>query len=324
MWRLTLCALLLAACITPARAHLCNDVFAQAKDNLAVKVDIRDGQLRIAQEASFRVYLLNTMDRDIVSINLEVKSGEFTGQIAPSSDWKGYPLLRAVKGGGKKEFFTVTLRRKPGIADGKYKISLRLFNGQNASQEFKSVELENAADIVAVSRANEIKIDGQAQPAEWGNAALCTDFYTYSSGRGGFAENRKADAQVRVRMLSDESNLYCLVNFQGGANAQADEALMYVAPTSSDAPVAITFDRLSGKVSCARPGVAIEAAASPDKSAIECRIPRGLLGGQGAKAFCANFTRTLTTGQAKTVTYWRGNSYSVRDPIIFGQFRLAE
>ena len=35
-------------------AHLCNDVFAQAKDNLAVKVDIRDGQLRINQTASFR------------------------------------------------------------------------------------------------------------------------------------------------------------------------------------------------------------------------------------------------------------------------------
>jgi len=305
---------------------LCNDVFALAKDNLAVKVDIRDGQLRIAQQASFRVYLLNTMDRDIVNINLEVKSDEFTGQVAPSTDWKSFPLLKAVKAGGQKQFFTVTLQRKPGIADGKYKISLRLFNGQNASQEFKSVDLENAADLIALPRAKGIKIDGQAQPAEWENAAICTDFYTHGTagGKGKFAENHKADAQVRVRMLADESNLYCLVNFQGGADAEADEAVMYLAPTSADAPVAVTFNRLTGKVAVEKEGVAIESAASADKSAIECRIPRALLGGQAAKAFCANFTRTLTEGQAKTVTYWRGNAYSVRDPIIFGQFRFAE
>ena len=46
---------LLAAVPTMALAHLCNDVFRQAKDNLAIKVDIRDGQLRIGQSASFRV-----------------------------------------------------------------------------------------------------------------------------------------------------------------------------------------------------------------------------------------------------------------------------
>jgi hypothetical protein len=314
---------MLAACVAPARAHLCNDVFAQAKDNLAVKVDIRDGQLRIAQEASFRVYLLNTMDRGIESIKLEVRSNEFTGQVVSSPDWKGFPSLKAVKEGGKKEFFTVTLQRKPGIPDGKYKIELRLFNPADQRQ-FKSVDLESAADLVALPRANGIRIDGQPQPAEWQNAALCTDFYTYGSGRGGFAENLKADAQVRVRMLCDDGNLYCLLNFQGGDNAQADEAVMYVASTSADAPVAVTFNRLTGKVSVAKEGVAIEAAASPDKSAIECRIPRELLGANGAKAFRANFTRTLTTGQSKTVTYWRGNAFSVLDPIVYGQFRIAE
>jgi len=324
MWRLTICALMLAACVAPARAHLCNDVFAQAKDNLAVKVDIRDGQLRIAQEASFRVYLLNTMDRDIANIKLEVRSNEFVGEVTPAPDWQGFPALKTAKAGGKKQFFTVTLRRKPGIPDGKYKIGLRLFNGQNASQEFKSVDLESAADLIALPRAKGITIDGQPQDAEWLNAAICTDFYTYGSGGGRYTENRKSEAQARVRMLSDESNLYCLLNFQGGADAQADEAVMYIAPTSTDTPVAVTFNRLTGKVSVAKEGVAIEAVASPDKSAIECRIPLDLLGANGAKAFRANFTRTLTSGQSKTVTYWRGNSFSVLDPIVYGQFRIAE
>ena len=53
-------------------AHLCNDVFIQAKDNLVIKVDVRDGQLRIGKKGSFRIYLLNTMDRDIVDIRLDV------------------------------------------------------------------------------------------------------------------------------------------------------------------------------------------------------------------------------------------------------------
>lgn len=323
MWQLLVYVLLLVAFATPAAAHLCNDVFAQAKDNLAVKVDIRDGQLRIAQEASFRVYLLNTMDRDIVSIKLEAQSNEFTGQVTPSSEWKGFPMLRAVKGGGKKEYFTVTLRRKPGTPDGKYKINLRLFNGQDPSQSFKSVDLESAADLIALPRAKGIKIDGQAQAAEWGSAAVCTDFYTYgAAGRGGYAENRKAEAQVRVRLLADAESLYCLVNFQGGGGAQGDEVTLYVARSSSDAPVAVTFDRLTGKVACA--GAPVESAASPDKTAIECRIPRDAIGVKSGNAFCANFTRTLAAGQSKTVTYWRGNSYSVRDPIVYGQFRIAE
>lgn len=316
------CALLVVVSAATASAHLCNDVFAQARDNLAVKVDIRDGQLRIAQEASFRVYLLNTMDRDIVSIKLEVKSNEFAGQVTPSSEWQGFPLLKAVKGGGKKEYFTVTLRRKPGVADGKYNISLRLFNGQNPSQAFKSVDLESAADIIALPRAKGIAIDGQAQADEWGNAAVCTDFYTYGAAKGGFAENRKADAQLRARLLADDSYLYCLLNFQGGG-AQRDEATLYVAPASSDAPVAITFDRLTGKVS-GPGGASIESALAPDKSAIECRIPLATVGVAGKKSFRANFTRAMSAGQNSLVTYWRGNSYSVRDPIVYGQFRMAE
>ena len=72
-------------------AHLCNDVFMQAKDNLAVKVDIRDGQLRINKDAKFRVYLFNSMDR------LQVLTRDFQTKVTPSPEWRNYPGLRVRK-----------------------------------------------------------------------------------------------------------------------------------------------------------------------------------------------------------------------------------
>lgn len=42
MWKLIAAALLVCVS-TVAFAHLCNDVWTQAKDNLAVRVEVRDG-----------------------------------------------------------------------------------------------------------------------------------------------------------------------------------------------------------------------------------------------------------------------------------------
>ena len=96
-------------------AHLCNDVFQQAQDNLAVKVDIRDGQLRISDRSKFRVYLLNTMDRRIDDIHLEVVTDDFEATVTPASEWSGFPRLRT----NKKQYFDVELRRKSGTEAGK-------------------------------------------------------------------------------------------------------------------------------------------------------------------------------------------------------------
>ena len=79
--------------ISDSFSHLCNDVFVQAEDNLAVKVDIRDGQLRISDTGSFKVYVLNTMDRAIQKLNLVVESEEFDVEVKPSPTWGMYPYL---------------------------------------------------------------------------------------------------------------------------------------------------------------------------------------------------------------------------------------
>jgi len=317
-------ALLVSA---PAFAHLCNDVFMQAKDNLAVKVDIRDGQLRIGQEASFRVYLLNTMDRDIANIALEVESAQFTATVTPSPDWRTHPVLKAVRSGGKKEYFTVTLQRKPGVPDARYQIQLRLREVGGRARTFKAVDLDAATGLCDLPKNTAIKVDGQAGETEWARSYLCTGFYAYVQGggpRGGFFENRPAQEQTRVRLAADANHLYCLVNFQGGDKAAGDKVTLYVAPTAETKPVAVTFDRTSGQVSCERGTQGIEAKVSPDKNLLECKIPRQLLGIQDVQTFYANVTRTIDAGQQQNVTYWRGNRFSITDPIVYAQFRLAE
>jgi hypothetical protein len=236
--------------------------------------------------------------------------------------------LKAVKEKGKKECFEVTLKRNPGVPDGKYQIELCLFEpgkkGTEKGRIFKTVDLDQAAGVSELPKAAGIKVDGNADQAEWASSALCTGLCEYKK-KGGYQENVPAADEGRLRLACDKDNLYCLFQLAGAAGATADEATLYVAPTTDDKPVAVIFDRLSGKVTCDKGAEGVECKVSADKSAMECRIPRALVGLKDAKTFCANFTRTVTgADKKKTVSYWRGNSFSLLDPIVYDQFKLAE
>ena len=318
-------SLVIAMCLLAsgvAFAHLCNDVFAQAKDNLAIKVDVRDGQLRIGNEASFRVYLLNTMDRSITETALDVRTDKFDVEVRPSPEWRGYPLLKAVKEGGKKEYFTVSLRRKPGVPDGKYRIELNLCSvGQRRT--FKTVDLDSAAALFPLAKGDRIRVDGAATEEEWGDAHLCTDFHAYGRSQG-YLGNLPAGDQARFRAMCDEDNLYLLLGFLGGEGAEADQASVHVANATHAKPVVVTFDRRTGAASCDSGTRGIECLSNPERSMLECKIPRELVGIKESDSFHINFTRTVTRRGKKEVTYWRGNSYSVMDPIVYGQFTIVE
>jgi hypothetical protein len=319
MWRKLAIAAVCTALPAAALAHLCNDVFDQAKDNLAVKVDVRDGQLRIGQEASFKVYLLNTMDRGIATISLQVNSNEFTAEVKP--DKLSLPV-------GKKMSFDVVLKRNPGVADGKYKIGLTLYNTNKKSQVFTTTDLDSAAGIVELPKGAAVKVDGASDEAEWGKSFACTDFYTCAKQKfpsGTFMANQPAQDQARFRVAADAENLYCLLQFAGGTGAKADEAKLYVAASADAKPVTVVFDRLTAKASAEKGPEGIEVKASADKSMLECKVPLELLGLKGAKSFRLNFTRRVTDADGKqTVTYWRGNGASLQEPIVYGQFKLAE
>jgi hypothetical protein len=327
MWRKILLAVLCVSIPAAAMAHLCNDVFVQAKDNLAVKVDVRDGQLRIGQQGSFRVYLLNTMDRAIAKIALEVRTGgNFTAQVKPSPDWKGFPVLKHVKGGGRKEYFEVTLTRKPGLPDGTYKIDLHLFNPKNPAQVFKTVDLGDAAGICEVPKAAAVKVDGSPTPAEWGKSLSCTNFCEYRKEGKYFVRVPGRDQTV-CRLSADKDNLYACFSFQGGAGAKSDMARLYVTPTLDSEPVKVTVDRVTGEATCDKGLTGVECKVSADKSVVELKVPRALLGVAGVKGFYANMARQVKTGgdgQQTLITYWRGNSQSVNNPVEYAYFKVAE
>jgi hypothetical protein len=321
-----------------ALAHLCNDVFAQAKDNLAVKVDVRDGQLRIGREGTFRVWLLNTMDRGIANIKLEVRTGgKFRAEVKPSPDWKSYPSLQTVRNRrrpGKKVYFEVTLKRMPGVPDGQYKIDLHLFNGRNKSMVFKTVDLGAAAGIVDVPKASGIKVDGNAGSTEWGGAAPCTGFHEYKptpmqyKGRtfkgSKFTGKVPAAEQCRFRVAADSANVYIYALFQGGAGATGDSLSFYAAPNMNSKPVKLTVDRMTGAVTCDKGTTGVECKVAGSKSAVELKVPKTLLGLQGSKSFLGNVSRETTKPGGKLVTYWRGTRHSVSDPVEYASFRFAD
>ncbi|MBN1257578.1 MAG: hypothetical protein JXA52_07720 [Planctomycetes bacterium] len=315
-------------------AHLCNDVFMQAKDNLAVKVDIRDGQLRIGKEAEFRVYLLNTMDREIASIYLEVLTEHFIPTVTPSPSWASYPSLQTKDKGGKKEYFTVKLQRKENLPDGQYEIKLRLIDApKKNSKVFKTLDLNEASGVGVIPATTSVVIDGKAEREEWQDGFLCQDFYTYEQenvgARKNFLTNQPAQEKTRFRLLCDDKNLYCLISFSDAADpAKQDSTTIYLAHDMDDKPATITIDRHSLAVACSQPMTGIIAKATESKKMIECQIPFSALGllkdtGQeqtDVMQFLLNFTRNLTINGQKKVLYWQGNDLSFLDPVIYGCF----
>lgn len=298
---------------TPLLAHLCNDVFVQAKDNLAVKVDIRDDQLRISKSGAFRVYLLNTMDRVIDNIELEVRSKEFDAKVKPSPEWRGFPRLETVLKGGKKEYFEVELTRKPGTAQGKYKIELHLFNGRDSDMVFKTVDMDEAISLQKVPKASPApKLDGGIDSAEWGKALACDSLYEYKR-RKQYMENCETDVQTRFRFQHDAANLYCAIDFQ--KLGKSDTARIYVAKDYDSAPAVIEISPQSNTATldgspCPEMKVVVK------DTKVELSAPLSKLGVSGGKSFYVNMTRS----RDKIETYWKGNKSSVSNPLVFAKF----
>lgn len=309
----------------PAGAHLCNDVFAQARDNLAVKVDIRDGQLRIAEKAAFRVYLLNTMDRPVANIALIVSCPQFSATVTPAPSWGSYPRLDTIAKGGKKEWFEVSLARKSGVKDGRYKIELHLVNGQDTSKQLKTMDLTASADSLALPKVSSVKVDGSVGSDEWKSGLLVSDFYTYDKV-GNFYENVRAADQPRYRIAVDATYLYALFTAKKGD--VSDTATLYVAKDPDSTPVSIDFDVKAGKPTSTLDLGEVLCKANSTKDALEVRIPRKLLGIEGKVpgGVYVNVRRTLASeGRGgPVVSYWRGNRFSVASPVVYARLTLPE
>ena len=291
-------------------AHLCNDVFSQAQDNLAVKVDIRDGQLRISERATFRVYLLNTMDRTIDDIHLEVLTAEFQTKVSPSREWKRFPALPV----RQKQYFEVELIRKSKTESGKYKIDLRLFSG---NQTFKTINIDEALCAMHVPEHSQpLNVDGNVSASEWRNSLLCTSLYEYKKGSGFFRrymENIPSKMQTRFRFSRYKNTLYCLIDFMN--QSRSDVARIYVARDHESEPTVIVADLHQKKafVEGKRP-MKLNTAVKENKMEIE--LPFDALQIVNQQSFYVNVTRDYND----ITTYWLGNSQSVTDPIVYAMF----
>ncbi len=319
-----------------AEAHLCNDVFVQAKDNLVVKVDVRDGQLRIQETGTFKVYLLNTMDRDIQTINLDVVTKDFTAKVTPDPSWRRHPQLRTVNRGGQKQSFEVELTRKKKTKKGKYKISLLLY-GRNKNQVFKSVDINAAMANMEVPKASKsLKIDGKMKSSEWKKGLLFTSFHEYKKS-GKYMQNFTAAQQTRVRLFYDKENLYCFVDLQKKLKKGkecSDSVKIYFAKDQSKTPETITVDFKDKKVTCSSGSEGIESKIEKGGTKMEIKIPLECLAkkveddkdkkkkkdDKSPKTFWINITREA----GSTTTYWRGNPSSVKNPVAFARIIFKE
>lgn len=307
MKKIGLIILLVSLLPTIIVAHLCNDVFVQAKDNLAVKVDIRDGQLRIGDRATFRVYLLNTMDQAIDEINLEVITDDFTANVSPSPKWKSFPVLPT----HQKQYFNVELTRKSGTEAGKYTIDLRLFGG---GYDFKTVNIDEVLCVMTVPENSPgLKIDGDVSSAEWKNSLLCTSLYEYRKGKSDYMENIPSNIQTRFRFSHDQEMLYCLIDFM--KSTKKDIAKIYVATGYESEPIVIIADLQKKRAFIDRIRD-IPLAAAVNENKMELALPLNILQVTNQQSFYVNVTRSAE----KVTTYWLGNEYSVTDPVIYARF----
>jgi len=289
--------------------HLCNDVFRQASGNLAIKVDIRDGQLRINQSGTFRIYLANSMDRDIQEVGLRVKAKGFKAKVRPSNLWLTYPTLITSRRGGKPEYFEVTLSREPGLSQGKHTLRLHVTAGQRVLKSYKvGMPTEK---MVIPEKSPTLKIDGNVYALEWEKTRLCTSFYEIQKRK-----KKNSPIQTRVRFSHDHQSLYCLVDFQKQENI--DKVNLYISKNQSVDPIIISIDLQAAKVSCSLENDGIEAAITPGGTKMEIRLPFKLLHLTGQSHFYLNITRE----QDDRMTYWRGNAKDVSDPSVFEKFEL--
>ncbi|MCX7703512.1 MAG: hypothetical protein N2234_05370 [Planctomycetota bacterium] len=315
--------------------HLCNDVFEQAKDNLIVKVDVRDGQLRISDKGGFRVYLLNTMDRPIAKIHLEVETPDFDVQVKPSPGWQSYPQLQTVNSGGKKEYFEVELTRKKGTKEGKYKITL-LLHGGDRRRVFKTMDVSDAMAVMEVpKKPTVLVVDGKVGGAEWQKALLCTSFYEYKKVKR-YMENFPAAQQSRFRFYCDEENLYCLADFEKKSQeGKEDVAKIYIAKEQDSTPETVTINLQKGEVTCSASSEGIEAKKDEDGTKMEIKLPLALFGfkkeeekKEEEKKEKEEKKRILFVNLSRehngVVTYWRGNASSFKNPVTYATFILGK
>jgi hypothetical protein len=317
-------------------------IMYRLRDNLTVKADVSDSQLRFDKECSFRVYLYNTLLHPFWNVKIEVVSDQFDATVVPSPLWKTYPDVQSAATGGTREYFTVTLKRKAGVPDGQYDLSLRVYTSRYEVRKLNAVlTFAEAVDQHEIALRPELKMDGQVRPQDWAATAALTDFSSYvKSVRKEPFFCRPTD-QTRVHVAADRDNIAMLVTCMGNydRSVKGNEVRIYTAPSIEAKPMAFTLDESTGQVTPDQPTPGLECVkcqADPDApgsvAMYEIRIPRKSLGITKDVLylnFCRAVAGRLPAASPKDkpmpeCSYWRGNDVSAKDPVVYGRMVIHD
>ncbi len=317
-------------------------IMYKLRDNLTLKADVSDRQLRFDKECSFRVYLYNTMSHPYWNVKVDVMSDQFQAAVVPSPRWKTYPDLQAAATGGTREYFTVTLTRKPGVPDGAYDVSLRVYSSRYDVPKLNgALTLAEAMDQHEIPLGPEVKMDGRVRPQDWNATPALTGFSSYvKNDQQEFFFCRPTD-QTRMHVAADRDNIYMLVTCMGSydRSIKGNEFRIYTAAAIEARPRVFTLDESTGQVTADQPAPGLQCVKCPDDpeapgsvSMYEIRIPRQSLG-MTKDVLYLNFARVVAgrlpgkDPQHKPLpecSYWRGNDISAKDPVVYGRMLLHD
>ena len=317
-------------------------IMYRLRDNLTVKADVSDSQLRFDKECSFRVYLYNTLAQPYWNVKIEVVSDQFDATVVPSPLWKTYPDLQAAATGGTREYFTVTLKRKAGVPDGQYDLSLRVYTSRYEVRKLNAVlTFAEAVDQHEIAMKPELKIDGQVRPQDWTAAPVLTDFSSYVKSNKKEPFFCRPTDQTRVHVAADRDNITMLLTCMGtyDRSVKGNELRIYAASSIEAKPMAFTLDESTGQVTPDQPTPGLQCVKcqadldAPDSVATyELRIPRRSLGITKDVVylnFCRVVANRLPAASPKDTpmpecSYWRGNDVSAKDPVVYGRMVIHD
>lgn len=219
-------ALVVVVALLPAlpQAHLCDNVYRQA-DKVIIKPEFTN--LIIRDAATFKVFIQNNMDRGVAEAGLDAESEAFDITVEPNA-----MELPKAKSERDRVFFTVTIKLKPGVTSGNYRINFKLV-GRGETGKGREIarytadpgalaKVPPAPSTVAVRTVKAgPRLDGKLDDTAWREAGTFTGFRLED---GNPARNQTVGLLVR-----DQANLYLGL-------ALSDEAIDRVAATIGGGP----------------------------------------------------------------------------------------
>ena len=300
-------------------------------DNIALRADLAESDLKAKNEISFPVYVISTMNAALPGVSLDVSSDQFEARVSPSTSWKTFPELSKPAGNHPtKEFFTVTLKKKSATPIRACDVVMKLYSAQPQGKQLVAFQpLSEILDSHEIPIQLSFAFDGTTKPEKWGSSFSLQDLTAYEKTATG-SYLRKGRTRTRVQWAADKEYLYLLVTFfQVGSTGTVE---IDMAPAMDAKPVSIVLNRKDGTVHSSLPAESVEFKKclddplmildekDPFKSApadtYEGRISLKALGITPGTAFYAN---AFYNGQC----CWRGNPVSSRDPAMFARMVIA-